>query len=191
MNATELYLKDGRSAGIWYCEKCRIVSKDKETAEKCCAPWHCKTCGEECERYRMLCRECRDAEANEQWHQMLAEAEEIPSDEYDGPWYYEGYGDDGFLWDDSRLFEECEENGEQPPEFVFCCNANVFTVDVRDIIEDAEAHLEIDNCDGYAPDYNGLDEFKAACQKFTEANKHIKTYWPDSKRKVRVWRKES
>jgi len=63
MNAQELFLKDGKETGIFFCEKCRIVSRDKDSADKCCSPCCSDTCGKETERYWTPCSECRAAKS--------------------------------------------------------------------------------------------------------------------------------
>ena len=77
-NAIELYHADGKSAGVYYCEKCRRVSQKKEHAEKCCKPTKCRYCGKDsggkdclacpaCERKNEAIREAARFEKANGW----------------------------------------------------------------------------------------------------------------------------
>ena len=64
MNAQELFLGDGRSAGVWYCGDCRIVARAQDDAQRCCAPRLCE-CGVELtgsDKHYTRCSACRYAE---------------------------------------------------------------------------------------------------------------------------------
>lgn len=61
MNATELYLADGKATGIYFCEKCRMVRSTKVLAEECCKLPRCFECGKEMLRDGWsTCQTCRD-----------------------------------------------------------------------------------------------------------------------------------
>jgi hypothetical protein len=45
MNATELFLKDGKPTGIFFCEKCRQIACTHDSAERCCKNYLCTKCG--------------------------------------------------------------------------------------------------------------------------------------------------
>jgi hypothetical protein len=43
MNAKELFTKEGKAAGVFYCDACRSTAASVETAERCC---RCSYCNE-------------------------------------------------------------------------------------------------------------------------------------------------
>ena len=86
MEAQELYLKDGKPTGVFYCGKCRIVHKQQESAEECCSVPVC-ACGKEMPRYLAKCSDCSEVERAEKRSKEIAAAEKVES------W-------DGFVWAD-------------------------------------------------------------------------------------------
>lgn len=186
MNAVELFHQDGRSAGVYYCGRCRIVRKTVEQAESCCQPRHCEKCGNEIdEQYRSVCEDCRHEERMQKETERLAKAELV---EYEGGWVFSdaiAYNNGYFESMGDLLDHIQDEEPEQWPEFAYLTSEQPFAIDYDRVIEDAESQLEWDS-DWGEPSYTGEDELRAAIEKFNEANKSIKTYWPDYGRKVKV-----
>ena len=100
--------------------------------------------------------------------------------EWDGWVYLEGTGRDGYseslsdFWDN---WESDHEEGDEKPAYVWACKKNHFAVaDVSDITEriadNGYEDFDVDTLDG-------LDELKAAIEKFNDANKEVVSYEPD------------
>src|ERR1035438_10465420 len=79
MNAQELFLKDGKSAGVSFCEKCKIVHRTKESADDCCMPYKCNVCGIEIERYRLTCNSCAINKDHQKEMALFEKAEKLTS----------------------------------------------------------------------------------------------------------------
>lgn len=176
MNAIELFHKDGRPAGIWHCEKCRIVANNLEQAESCCRPYKCSGCGSECERYHTLCRICVEAKQEQQERDRFEKAEKLTA--WDGWVYSDGYGhQDGYFSSLDDFMEFVLEEGIEAPAYVWACKSEAFAyADVDHILENIEQN-------GYedfdADTLDGIPELKAALEAFTEANKGVLSYTPD------------
>lgn len=187
MNATELLLPDGRPSGVYYCETCRYVTNERDIAESCCKPKTCKECGQDmpAKTHYTICDRCRYTRWIASTHELLESAQEVTN--YYSWVYYEDHGpQNGYFNSVESLVEYCEDHELDIPEFVFCCEPSRFFVDPEKVIECAEQQIELDCCEDYVPEYKGVKEFAEACEKFTEANQHVCTYWVDTKRKVRV-----
>jgi hypothetical protein len=188
MNAIELFHQDGKSAKVFYCEKCRIVAKTQEQAEQCCRPLKCDMCGNDTERYYFRCRECRDKEDAQRERDRFEKAEKLKLTEWDGPVFSDSVAgsNDGFFTSISELLERCAdeiEAGEDDsgmaniPDYVWASKSNQFVnADLGDITERI-------SCDAYKDfnpaDLHGLDDLKKALAAFNDANKHFVSYEPD------------
>lgn len=182
MSATELFHKDGRSAGVYVCEGCRTVAPSKEAAEQCsnCRLYKCDKCGADCDKHWTRCKSCRDKDDAEKEAKRFADAEKLTS--WDGWVYCEGTGDDGFSTSLQELLDECENEGVEIPDYVWACEANYF---VKATVSDITAWLEGEAYADWDPStLNGLDELKAALDKFNEANAEVCSYAPDYTRAV-------
>lgn len=170
MNAIKLYHQDGKPSGVFYCEKCRCVKRTEEEANECCQPYICKHCGKETGRnYWTICHECealRDAQQEADRFQKAQKLTEWNSWVYDGAEYYES------------VEHYLETRDDLPiPAYVWACKENHFAIaDVSDITDRIEEN-------GYedfdADDLKGMDDLKAAIEKFNEANKDVVSYEPD------------
>lgn len=170
MNAIKLYHQDGKPSGVFYCEKCRCVKRTEEEANECCQPYICKHCGKETGRnYWTICHECealRDAQQEADRFQKAQKLTEWNSWVYDGAEYYES------------VEHYLETRDDLPiPAYVWACKENRFAIaDVSDITDRIEEN-------GYedfdADDLKGMDDLKAAIEKFNEANKDVVSYEPD------------
>jgi hypothetical protein len=185
MNATELYHKDETSAGIWYCGQCRIVHKEMAQAEQCCRPYTCRTCGKEAPKYYTICMECQTSAMLIKEAERFEKAEKLT--EWDGPVQTDAVGwNDGFFASLDDLLEylaDWEDNHEEPkPTYAWACDSRpTCALDVGRIIDDAtqEAHEDF-NTDSL----KGVEELRAAIDRFNEANKGITTWTPNYKKVV-------
>lgn len=179
MNATELYLKEGKSAGIFYCEKCLCVAGSQHLAEQCCKNYLCSKCGKDVgSRSWLVCDACRSAAEVEKERERFDKAEKLTT--WDGWVFLEGIGREGFSESLSDFYDnwadEHDEGGELP-KYVWACEANHFVrADVSDITwaMEGEAYEDFD-----FDTLEGLDELKAALAKFNEANSAVCSYQPD------------
>jgi hypothetical protein len=178
MNATELYLKDGRTAGIFFCGQCRIVASSRTFAEDCCQNYKCESCGKDTGgRSYTKCATCINAERKAKEAERFAKAEKLTK--WDGWVFCEGLGvGNGFFESIEDMISDIGEDGDESlPEYVWACEANHFVcADVSDITEriadNAYEDFDVD-------DLGGLDELSAAIDKFNEVNKDVVSYEPD------------
>lgn len=186
MNAIELFHSDGKPAGIFYCEKCRIAKRTKEEAAQCCAPAKCEDCGSEAlQHYYTVCDPCRHKRDTAREAERFANAEKVT--EWNGVILHGSHGyNDGFFRDIDELddwpADEAEEDGTQPdrPEYVWTCDDQCFCqLDYCSIIEHAtqEAYEDWDS-----RTIAGQAELKAAIATFNAANAHHATWHPNYKR---------
>lgn len=182
MEAQELHLGNGKSTGIFFCGKCRHVASSKESAEECCAPPKCKTCGEVSENRHLECRKCTEARFEREERERFEKAEKVDGSKYAG-WVYA----DNLSNHNNGYFESIEEifdlyAEDEWPEYVWCCDEVQF---VCASFDDA-----IEGCFDRAPEdwdsdeLEGVDELKAAIEKFNAANAKLKSYHPDYSRAI-------
>jgi hypothetical protein len=187
--AIELYLADGRTAGIFYCSECRIVHKTEGEAQACHGVRLCE-CGAPCERYRSQCHECQSKqwleESEKKEAERFAKASKIPANEYNGGWVFSEDHDRYFDSVEALLeyIEDDGEEGETAPEYVWACKD----------IGVPQAHIDsiMENCldgmweDADGSDLNGVEELQAAVDAFNEANKSISVYQVDYKTAILI-----
>lgn len=161
MNAQQLFLADGKSAGAWYCGECNIMhslqhapigrgdvtytreqrlEKARETAERCCN-YRCEQCGEKAKQFHDLCDKCRDAswraEAIRKEQESFAKATERT--DYDGPFMFDDHCFDSV----EDVLEHCECREIDVPEYLWIPERIKFEMDADRIIENAlEEHHE-------------------------------------------------
>ena len=179
MNAIELYLEHGKSAGIFYCEKCRQVAGSQVLAEQCCQNYLCSKCGKDVgSRSWLVCDACRAADETAKERERFEKAEKLTA--WDGWVYLEGTGNNGYSESLSDFYDRwADANGEDAdlPEYVWACKSEQFvTVDFDGIMENIEEN-------GYedfdSRTLNGLEELKAAIKQFEAANAGVLSYSPD------------
>lgn len=175
MNAIQLFHKDGKDSGIFYCGSCRIVHPEQSKADLCCQPYKCSACGVETRKYVSECATCRDIRETGKEKEVFEKAEKVT--EWDG-WIFSdglGYGD-GYFSDVDDLIEWCEENDVPRPEYVWTCEPVAFA----QITVDQVTELITDSGDAYEDfeqsDLNGLDELSKAIEAFNDANSGIFAY---------------
>jgi hypothetical protein len=162
MNATELYKSDGTTAGIYYCEKCRIVHREKSLAEQCCMPVMC-SCGKECQKYYTKCPACVSADRSKKERLRFENAEKLM--EWNGPVMLPD--SDGYFATVGDMFDEVDP--DDCPEYVWTCSEKpVCHLDIDRIIEAAtdDAYEDFDS-----DSLLGQKELALALDAFNEANK--------------------
>lgn len=190
MNTKHLVFSDSTDSGLWSCGKCGKLYRGnsaEEFAERCC---RCSECGGEIGKgdYTTIHAACSIERSSRINAKRLESAQEMQ--DYDGWVYVDRLGrQHGFFPSVDELIEYCHENKIDIPEFAFCCEENQFFIDWERAIENAESQIGLDFCEDYEPEYDreSVKAFAVACAAFNEANKHIKTYDPDFKRKVRIY----
>lgn len=183
MNATELYLKDGRAAGIFFCGECRIVHRDESLANQCCSPRFCTRCGvAEQPKYSLLCEPCARLASAERERERFEKAEKV--EEWDGWVYCEGTGRDGYSESIEELLDLLEDSGDPIPPYVWTCTAIPFAAVTIDEIKDRICDDAYEDFD--ADDLSGLDDLKEALDKFNQANEGVLSYQPDYTKAVLI-----
>lgn len=178
MNAIELFLKDGKSAGVYYCEKCKIVNNSKEFSDQCCQNYLCKQCGKDTgSRFQLICNTCYNVKRIQGERVRFEKAEKVT--EWSGPVYCEGVGyNEGYASCVDDLLDDVEP--EDMPKYVWTCDSRpTCDLDYYDIIENAtqDAHEDFDS-----GTLEGEDELKSAIEKFNELNKGSVTWEPNYKK---------
>lgn len=175
--AVELYEKDGRATGVYFCSTCRVVYADKDGADWCHGERLC-ACGNKIPQHDRgrKCNECRSKEWQEKERKREAErfdaATKISESDYKGEHvysndkYYDSVADaiDGYL------------EGHEP-EYVWACqDKRLPPID----LEDVTCNL-LDNMweDADTSDLHGIDELEAAIEAFNKANESILMWEPD------------
>ena len=148
-------------------------------AERCCLNAVC-ACGKDTgEKYLTRCRECRDKFEAAKEAERFEKAVKLT--EWDGWVFCEGCGyQDGFfpsLSDFDDWLEDIEEEGLAPIKYVWACKPIHFVHASLDNVVDSVIDQAYEDFD--TDDLSGLDELKAAIQKFNEANKDCVSYEPD------------
>jgi len=174
VNAKELFHSDGRSAGVWHCDKCGIIHRLESAAESCCQINKCEDCGKDCERtYYTICKDCERKKIDENKRLQFEKAKHVPESEwndrvYDGNDYYDSV---------EEMREMRESNGDEILEYVWACETrplvNIDVSDATQCIEDrAYDDFEFE-------DLHGIKDLEKALDAFNEANKDFLLFTPD------------
>jgi hypothetical protein len=147
----------------WVCKTCgRFWGDDERMARYCCATDFPCACGGRHGKGYTCCDDCR-AKLDEERHQeRLEKATEV---EYTGPFFV---GDDLFFSVDDYL-EDCECQSSTPVEWAFVPIKRVLSLNVDDVVDNVVEDLCSGLDDSIDPD--GMDEFRAAVDRFNEANR--------------------
>lgn len=188
MEAIELYNKDGKSVGIFYCKECKLVHNNKESADSCCVCEMCKT--NKREKHKIYCKEClkiHESERDEKEKQALKKKLENATlvDKWDYLWFNEKlYGDP------DEIIEMCTEDGLPIPEYVHPAKPIKFQgfslLDILDRIAE-DAFLEDMTGQDIAASLKDYASLDVAIKLFNEANKDTTIYYEeDWSKKVKV-----
>jgi hypothetical protein len=187
MEATELFHKDGKSAAIFYCGKCRIVHKTAKKAEACCKNYLCSNCGEDTQgRLYLCCEKCRRVQDHQGELDRFKKAQKVNSNQWCGP--IESINGEYYANVDEFLeLADCDEESE----YVWACDTmlvvdlNIDTVLKRCIDEDSVYEdFDFDDLCGY-------DELEIALNKFNDANKGLKSWHNNFKTAVILSRRNA
>ncbi len=188
MNAQELYQKDGKPTGVYFCGTCRVVHSTQAAADACCVTPTCRECGSDKVRpHLFLCPTCanldRDRRESEKEKLRFEAAEKIQEQDWDGWVCCEGIShQDGYFQSTGELRDylawSADDGAEENvPEYVWACKKNAFVKvgldDIMRVFED-EGWEDFDS-----DDVHGKKELEAALQAFMEANKDVVSYLPD------------
>ena len=177
MKAQELFLSDGRPSGVWHCGKCGHVSPSLESADGCCKPYHCDTCGIETPRYHLRCMACRAKAIEKAEQERYAEAKPVLHRDVDGPIYIEQYD----TYDpDPEEFAALKDVDVNTLRLYACKPYRAHTVALSVIENALEDAYEDADCD--IP-YEAVKELQALLDGWWERNE-IVSWHPDWSRKV-------
>ena len=191
MKAIQLFHKDGRSASVWYCEKCLCVAATESVAESCCRPYKCRECGEETENRMLRCNSCRSKLDAAREMEKFAKSAKVTA--WDGWIFVEGLGyRDGFFESVGDLHDFCGDDEIAIPQYAWTCTPTQFAF--IDFSEIEQGICENNAYEDFDPgDLNGVDEIKKAIDAFNESNKELVSYSPDYSKSVLLsqWSKQA
>lgn len=182
MNAQELFLKGGKSVGVFFCGECRNVRPSQELAEQCCQNYKCRHCQADTGgRTSLICDACWKIERAEEERGRFEKSEKLTA--WDGWVFCDSVAHTtGYFKNIAELLERCTDG--VVPEYAWTCTETQFVqAHVSDIIGGMEGDAPEDF--DFA-DLDGLDELKAALQKFNEVNAGKICFMPDYKRSVLI-----
>lgn len=136
----ELFHEDGKSAGVFYCSKCRSIAPSKD--HPCCQDRIC-ACGKSTlSRYQSQCDVCRKEADRKAAEKKLEEAREIPLADFSDWVYCDGYRHkDGFFESVADLAEWLDDQHDPAemgprPEWAFACDSQPpQRVEIGDVVE--------------------------------------------------------
>lgn len=190
MNAYQLHKPDGAPVDLWCCgnQDCQarhdlVYYAHQDDAEACCRPKVCIECGELTGSSALICEVCRLADDDRD----LAQCDTIVVPE-DGAMIFWDHipGRDGYFASVADLLDTCRLHDVEPPEWAWACEPSRPEFDADQMVENAECDIRFGCTDYDDIDWNGLDEFRDACRKFTAANAGIVTWYCCYEAKVRV-----
>lgn len=181
--AVELFLSDGKPAGVWFCSGCHIVARTQAEAQRCCNT-PCTLCGKRLDDKRRTAHpECIEARRTAREADQRAKAEVVT--DYDGWVYCEGWGKDGYLSSLDELLDEIADDGAEKdrPSYAWACKEQPFNkLDAEECFE----RVTDDSFEGAYDQLSGMDELRAAVDAFNAANVGLISYVPDYSRVVLV-----
>lgn len=177
-----------KPAGVFYCEKCKIVHREKERADECCqTEFKCPKCGGKTNDRYMMCSACWFKQSDEKEKARFDKAEKIADLDYGGWIFSDGHGhNNGYFPNVEELkdYLEGEVAPEERPEYAWACKSKMFVQLDTDRIVQRFAEMD----DAYEDFDEGRivmpPEFLVGIDKFNEANKGIVSYAPDYSRAV-------
>ena len=179
MNGKRLQLEDGIPLDLWICE-CGSIYRQPHLANMCCEPKFCDCGAPRDEVYYTRCAACREVERLER----LSKVEEVPAESVEMLFSQEL---DRYFTDIDDLVSHCEDDEISVPEWAYACKPVRISIDATDVMDHEEERVGWDSYDMGEPPWQGVEEFRAACAAFQEANfDHVVTHSVDFTRKVRV-----
>lgn len=183
MNATELFLSDGKSAGLFKCGICPLIHRGERgriAAEKCCGPYACDICGAATPTYHTKCSTCRSIEEIAKEAARFEKADKVT--DWTGPVFCEGIGyEDGYFRTVGELMDAIldgdGDDGIPVVKYCWACTSRPSCrLDYDRIIENAsdDAHEDFEPAM-----LIGASELEAAIGVFNEANKDFQTWEPN------------
>jgi hypothetical protein len=98
-------------------------------------------CGQPTDGFCYLrCSACRAQMEADKEQARFEKAKKLTIEEYDGPVYWEGHSGtlgDGYFADVEDLLDHCEQEGMDPPDYVWTCDKDEMTLDAESIVEHA------------------------------------------------------
>jgi hypothetical protein len=179
MQAQELFLSTGKSAGVYYCTKCKLVRKTQAEAEDCCSPYKCQQCGTETERYYTICNSCLRKKEHAEELARFEKSEKLTSFcgwIFHNDRFYESIGD---------MLNDIDDDLDIP-EYVWATTECHFVQ--LDICNVSELACNTDSAyeDFDSSDLDGIDELKIAIDEFNKANYSHISYLVDYTKAVLV-----
>lgn len=161
--------------GVCYSPKSVGLKNAIEVAEQCCAPNHCRGCGVEVEKWRVLCVSCNE-------RARLRKAVHIEDRHWTDPVHLDGlFGGwgEGYFSDTDDLRQSCEDYDVPVPAYCWPCTSAPLRLDPESLLERAVDDMHEDAADQIV-DADGLCEFIEAWN----AKQTCVSWYPDMSRVV-------
>lgn len=166
-------------------EKDERVAAARQAAAEHCGPWFC-ACGAEAKRPGAECDRCRGQrqteEADAKERAALEKAEKVAAKDWTGEYVWSDRFEEIFS-DIDELLGRYEEEGEEPPEYVWECEPEKLKLDAEDILE---AQLDCQEAPDGAADHLTTDdrtELQALLDGWLE-KRSVKWWWKAYRRAV-------
>jgi len=181
MNEKPLVKQDDTEIVAWYCGKCGIVTDTEGKAAQCCKPYACSHCGRKTPRYRLICSSCSHDIRNKKERERFEKAEKILAADY---------GEEPVFYDDAcvmggieSVIESCEDDGIDPPRYVWATSSRYFKLDLDDLLESALERFQEDADERYYTEHDlvGIDALRAAVAVFNEQQGGLRLYFEDGR----------
>lgn len=187
MRAEQLKTASGKDLDMFLCGECEKVFRQKDIAERCCAPRACAKCGIEigAKSPWAVCTACqflseRNKETTKAQHAVQYTLATVPDDVM---LYY----DERFYWSADDLMDDLQENKPIPgfwPVYAWLCESRKPQMDADRIFNDFYENLDIDHDHDPSSFVTGQDDLVRAIDVFNANQKE--TIWSPGTKRVLV-----
>ncbi|MCD1124840.1 hypothetical protein LPW36_02115 [Jinshanibacter sp. LJY008] len=176
MKAEELYTKDNKPTGIYFCSGCRKIYSIKGLAENCCL---CRQCNNQIidpqYDFQSVCSNCRSVNSERNKKDKLRNAERVTKPTTDFIYSEDFSRNEGYMTVD-ELEEEAAQDDVELPCYVYDCDSqNWGGIDIGDCLEN-EFQDWFEDAQDHITDYDGLYAFITEWNKKQTVTQYMVNY---------------